>query len=1845
MSADAEGEEGGEISDTERGLEGGGDSSFSLEVPLTAWGANDFDRGAILDRLRERQPHASSHSAASISKSLRTGNPMLRMVKMFSPSRRVPQDTRPAETETQVPCAHQDSDSQAPRSRVRASWDNDGEALSSSVSRTQMRHAEDDVRLDNQMRHSEDDVRLDKDEARRDKELEARILSRLENRRERGVAGHARGGSVPQSSHAEGGDGSAGEYGEHVQGSASPLEAWARVTAGAEVREMRGEEFLAGERGDAPIVNPPSAVGAARGASAGAVDAEGGRAAGTGAGGCEEGFSAQLAAIVAGLHDVVTSVQSSHVAAELRSLSDDQLMAAAATHSDPLAPSPWEVPGKEGASGSRMSEASLRRRAARPFRQVNEENVSPAPSPNRVLTSGSPTKRASQKRPASAGREAADHFNTSRSPFACISPHKQRCAADDAANNSPHASRRAARAASVSPHRQPKARGGSRGRNSREASASPRREPDTSNGAQGAAHAVAEAVSSISQWRPRWPISSAANSHLAPGQGASQGGAASAVSLPLPLRTTVSGDSGTAATSVHSALQQQHAGVCASVSALPESARPLRRAAREPHTLSDGGSVEGDNASADGGDGTPAVVGEVCARPVALSGNAGAAMVQAPPQLPSLTPTWAPSSPAKAAAPSALSPVGEWESKYQGGAPFGGTESDVGRAATAGEWESPREAPPVPTRYSPRTSSHPSAAAAPGPATRGGSVEAGGHGFGSAVPSPVVRAKDSLRHFFLTGTPQRAGTSADAGGRPEAGGDKMMEASPQPRLMPPAPLFAVGRTGDCDANEGPRADAPLPCPQEPESASCGRVHRDACDAKVGGRMFGGGVRQVNLPGSAKGVVVRLPLGEMMVISEETFDFAKPHRCRVMEEEWKEGSDVSEGEDSLEEGGSDGDSAPFANDSGNQGGAEDEAAIETGRSPARAAVLPKREARGARRAEARARQAAWMILEATPADVLRQEWPRHSPPFWMAIALEKADAPLLLRQRMAVGKVLAMERARLGKEVRAVWDKLRATLLELEQEALLQDLAQERLETREERRARAQNRVRGGGASASRSRSREASTDKESKPRSGPPLGVPSAAMYKRGRGDGPSMRGSLREQARSASRGSQDREGPRSSRDLGAGAQRQSSEARGQDKDEGHGMMSWVVDAVDPTQFRSLLLQNLVRKLRLRHGLVALCAYAQVSAVAVAATAGLALRLPVACRLWGWSALRHVHVEARQQRELADLHLASLAAKRHHRALVRWRQTAVFKNRLFLLAASARLAHAQLLKSRALAIWQGCTADMLLSRCQQALASSLLVMVVRGKVLVAWRRYARAHVQKRAAVLRFAEGVGRAELRLLEQQQQQQQQQQYSDADTATLLSRAGSPHSTSAASSAAMGSVSSAEASQARARRQMFLQAASAHARALASRRDGAVRRLGANCASSCAAPDEDAVAPVAMAVRARDSWSDKRVSDSDSDRVHGARGDKDGSSVLALGERYHGQGALAAARALFLHGSAKTTQEVAPSAVRAAEDARDGGGWVRSWRGVQRVQGDSSDNEEEVAHPDATNWDECEWSADDASASGMTASVGSGGVAEDDGRRRAKGGARHRPHARKAWKDSVRAIHRGRLLKTCVHEWREALLVAMTERVFSARRLRHLASVWVAAASAEAKSVAALRRRVAARQRSAAKLSALLSWALCCAAIGLGRRALQREGFSLLCSALLNLSQDREAFAQAARRTMLRSKALRRWLSFMRGQAAVLALLLQGQELYRRHLLWGNWSRWWVFARESARFRRGLEAVASRCRRSCGRRFLRRWAQRSRERALQVGLSSKVSMAAADSRTLIERETHRERERSTGN
>ena len=63
VSADAQGGGDGVNTDTEREMEEEEDSSFSLEVPLTALGADDFDRGAILGRLRERQLQPSCHSA------------------------------------------------------------------------------------------------------------------------------------------------------------------------------------------------------------------------------------------------------------------------------------------------------------------------------------------------------------------------------------------------------------------------------------------------------------------------------------------------------------------------------------------------------------------------------------------------------------------------------------------------------------------------------------------------------------------------------------------------------------------------------------------------------------------------------------------------------------------------------------------------------------------------------------------------------------------------------------------------------------------------------------------------------------------------------------------------------------------------------------------------------------------------------------------------------------------------------------------------------------------------------------------------------------------------------------------------------------------------------------------------------------------------------------------------------------------------------------------------------------------------------------------------------------------------------------------------------------------------------------------------------------------------------------------------------------------------------------------------------------------------------------------------------------------------------------------------------
>ena len=186
------------------------------------------------------------------------------------------------------------------------------------------------------------------------------------------MAGGVGGGSAPQSSHAVGDDEAVEEHAADVQGSVS--EGLARARARPEPREAPGDDttarvYLGGD--DAPSVQQPARVGVAGSASGGAAGSEGGRGAGGGTGECSEGFSAQLAAIVAEVQDAVSWVRSSHEAAALRSLSDDQLMAAAAAHADPLAPPVWwEVPEEDSSRGSWTSEASSRRRAATPFRQT-----------------------------------------------------------------------------------------------------------------------------------------------------------------------------------------------------------------------------------------------------------------------------------------------------------------------------------------------------------------------------------------------------------------------------------------------------------------------------------------------------------------------------------------------------------------------------------------------------------------------------------------------------------------------------------------------------------------------------------------------------------------------------------------------------------------------------------------------------------------------------------------------------------------------------------------------------------------------------------------------------------------------------------------------------------------------------------------------------------------------------------------------------------------------------------------------------------------------------------------------------------------------------------------------------------------------------------------------------------------------------------------------------------------------------------------------------------------------------------------------------------------------------------
>jgi hypothetical protein len=208
---------------------------------------------------------------------------------------------------------------------------------------------------------------------------------------------------------------------------------------------------------------------------------------------------------------------------------------------------------------------------------------------------------------------------------------------------------------------------------------------------------------------------------------------------------------------------------------------------------------------------------------------------------------------------------------------------------------------------------------------------------------------------------------------------------------------------------------------------------------------------------------------------------------------------------------------------------------------------------------RAREELWWILEATAADVLRDDWLRHTSPFWMAIALEDADKPLVQRQRGAVKELLALEKARWGRELRVLRDKLQAALLEYDKEMLAHEMAEIR---REERRARAVTSTKPNiSTKTRRAKAYKVHCDDDEDLR---PFDAPCVEMYLRRRS---------RSRSKSQERCSQER--------ARLWAERRSAEADQLEREDGGDeMMSRLVEAVEPAMFRTLLLQNLICKLR-----------------------------------------------------------------------------------------------------------------------------------------------------------------------------------------------------------------------------------------------------------------------------------------------------------------------------------------------------------------------------------------------------------------------------------------------------------------------------------------------------------------------------------------------------------------------------------------------------------------------------------------------------------------------------------------
>jgi hypothetical protein len=219
------------------------------------------------------------------------------------------------------------------------------------------------------------------------------------------------------------------------------------------------------------------------------------------------------------------------------------------------------------------------------------------------------------------------------------------------------------------------------------------------------------------------------------------------------------------------------------------------------------------------------------------------------------------------------------------------------------ESPAPRNAPPqpLPMRFSPhvRRCMRSSVPGVDGSAASGGQQR---ERLTWEPPSPLVRAKDGLMTSFFASDACASGLGVGlvAAWYETAAGFET--ASPQPRAAAPAPLCAVSALapmaggvpeslrengggerrgdgeGDIDAIDAPRTRPPAPCPRgDGIGAPASSCRLDACRRVVGFEGKNLGVEDASCGGHGagkEGVRVRLPLGDVMVICEETFNFGK-----------------------------------------------------------------------------------------------------------------------------------------------------------------------------------------------------------------------------------------------------------------------------------------------------------------------------------------------------------------------------------------------------------------------------------------------------------------------------------------------------------------------------------------------------------------------------------------------------------------------------------------------------------------------------------------------------------------------------------------------------------------------------------------------------------------------------------------------------------------------------------------------------------------------------------------------------------------------------------------------------------